>query len=100
VGSDAGSCGVPHGVGLLRELELMERAGMSPQAVIAAATGWGAAHLRIRERVGRVAPGAFPRMIFTRHSPLETVKNLAKGRLVVFDGEVFASGGRVAEEGL
>lgn len=99
-GSDAGSCGVPHGIGLLTEMELMERAGMSPQSVIAAATGWSAAHLKLKERVGRVAPGTRSRMIFTRHSPLETVKNLANGKLVVFDGEVFESGDRESEEGL
>jgi len=38
-GSDAGSLGVPHGAGLLLEMELMERAGLPPLAVIHAATG-------------------------------------------------------------
>lgn len=38
-GSDSGSCGVAHGLGLLYELELMERTGLSPISVINCATG-------------------------------------------------------------
>ena len=38
-GSDSGSYGVAHGLGLLYELELMERAGLSSLAVINCASG-------------------------------------------------------------
>ncbi|HUG12909.1 MAG TPA: amidohydrolase family protein [Opitutaceae bacterium] len=85
-GSDAGSCGVPHGVGLLRELELMELAGMPPVAVINSATGAGAERLGYREKFGRIEAGWMARFIVTQHSPLETVANLRKPLTVVFDG--------------
>ncbi|MDD4817965.1 MAG: amidohydrolase family protein [Victivallaceae bacterium] len=56
-GSDAGSFGVRHGYGLLEELALMRRAGMSEEAVCAAATnvprrhfGLPPVHLRPGER--------------------------------------------------
>lgn len=87
-GSDAGSCGVAHGTGFLYELELMERAGLPSIAVINAATGVSSGRLGYRERIGRIEPGYRSRMILTRHSPLETVRNLRKPRMIVFDGGV------------
>jgi len=90
-GSDAGSVGVAHGTGFYYELELMERAGLPPLAVINAATGVGADRLGFRENFGRIAPGALSRFIVTRHSPLETVANLRRSKTVVFDGRVLVS---------
>jgi len=90
-GSDAGSYGVAHGTGFLRELELMERAGLPPLAVINAATGVSAGRLGFRENFGRIVPGARSRFVVTRHPPLITVANLRKPRTIVFDGRVFAS---------
>lgn len=88
-GSDAGSCGVAHGLGLLYELELMERAGLSAAAVIHAATGAAADRLAFGQKFGRIEPGWRSRFILTRHSPFATVKNLRRARTVVFDGRVF-----------
>lgn len=91
-GSDAGSCGVAHGLGFLYELELMERAGMPAIAVVNAATGVGAGCLAYREKFGRVGAGWLPRFIITRHPPLDTVANLRKPMTVVFDGVPYSSG--------
>ena len=90
-GSDAGSCGVAHGLGFLYELELLERAGLSASAVIHAATGAPAGRLAFGRKFGRIAPGWLSRFILTRHSPLETVRNLRRGRTIVFDGRVFVT---------
>jgi imidazolonepropionase-like amidohydrolase len=90
-GSDAGSVGVAHGVGLIDELVLMERAGLPAIAVINAATGVGANRFGYKEKFGRIEPGCLSRFILTRHSPLVTVANLHRPRTVVFDGEVFSS---------
>jgi hypothetical protein len=35
-----------------------------------------------------VEKGFKPRLIFTRHNPLATVRNLSRERLVLFDGEI------------
>jgi imidazolonepropionase-like amidohydrolase len=93
-GSDAGSVGVAHGVGFYYELELMERAGLPPHAVINAATGTSAGRLGYREKFGRIEPGFRSRLILTRHSPLATVANLRREKTVVLDGRVFATGDR------
>jgi len=81
-GSDAGSCGVPHGVGLLTELELLERAGMPSREVLRAATRPFAAGI-----------------LFVAESPLETVANLKKKRIVVQGGRARESEG-VSTDGL
>ena len=91
-GSDAGSCGVAHGLGFLEELEFMERAGLPPAAIIHAATGASARRLAFKEKFGEIKPGYLSRFILTRHSPLKTVSNLRKEKIVVFDDQVFATG--------
>lgn len=85
-GSDAGSCGVAHGIGFQFELELMERAGLSSLDVINAATGKSAQRFGYYEKIGRIQVGCRTRFILTKHSPLETVANLRKPKLCVFDG--------------
>ena len=90
-GSDAGSVGVAHGLGFLYELELMERAGLPPLAVINSATGTGSNRLAFKEKFGQIKSGFQSRFILTHHSPLEMIANLRKQKCVVFDGAVFAS---------
>jgi imidazolonepropionase-like amidohydrolase len=99
-GSDAGSYGVAHGLGLLYELELMERAGLSSLAVINSATGAGAKRLAFKEKFGQIKPGFLSRFVVTKHSPLEGVANLRRQRMVVFDGAVFETAEEVASAGL
>ena len=91
-GSDAGSVGVAHAIGFLRELELMERAGLPAIAVLNAATGHSARRLGYRENFGRIRVGDLSRFILTRHSPLDGVANLAKPKHIVFDGAVLEHG--------
>lgn len=99
-GSDSGSCGVAHGLGLLYELELMERAGLSAIAVINSATGAGSKRLAFKEEFGQIKPGFRSRFLLTRHSPLDTVSNLKKDKFVVFDGEVVGNGSQMSTQGL
>ncbi len=86
-GSDSGSWGVAHGLGLLYELELMERAGLSSITAINSATGAGSKRLAFKDSFGQIKPGYRSRFLLTRYSPLETVVNLSKDKIVVFDGE-------------
>jgi imidazolonepropionase-like amidohydrolase len=88
-GSDAGSYGVAHGLGFVYELELMERAGLSPPAIINSATGVSSNRLAFKEKFGQIKPGFLSRFILTLHSPLEGVGNLRRHRYIVFDGDVF-----------
>ena len=89
-GSDAGSCGVPHGKGLLRELELMELAGMPPLEVLRSATGASAGLLDFKEPIGRLVPDCRSRILFTQHDPTASVKSLYREKTILFDGHVLA----------
>jgi len=99
-GSDAGSHGVPHGWGLLTELECMERAGLTPLQAINAATGSGATRLGFGENFGVLRAGAKPRFIVTAAAALSTVTELRKPKMVVFDGAVLAEGDDPRRPGL
>lgn len=99
-GSDAGSCGVPHGIGFLDELCHMETAGMSTMAILRAATGISAQMLRFPEPIGQLAPDFRSRLILTAHDPLRTVSNLRKPKIILFDGEAIESPAALSLEGL
>lgn len=99
-GSDAGSCGVPHGVGLIEELCHMERAGMPRMAILRAATGVSARTLEFPEPIGRIAAGCRSRLIFTTHDPLATVANLHKAKTILLDGACVACPDSLSTEGL
>lgn len=93
-GSDAGSCGVPHGVGLVDEMLHMERAGLASIDVVNSATGTSSQLLRFAEPVGRLAPGFRSRLIITQHNPLATVANLHLAKSILYDGELYLDDGR------
>jgi imidazolonepropionase-like amidohydrolase len=95
-GSDAGSCGVPHGAGLLDELCHMQAAGLPPLAVLRAATGTSARTLEFAEPIGLIRAGHRSRLIFTRHAVAASVANLRHSKAVLFDGR-FVDGSDCAD---
>ena len=99
-GSDAGSCGVPHGIGLLQEMVQMEQAGVPAMSVLRAATGASAERLNFPDKIGRIAPGYRARMIFTRYDPSRSVADLLKAKTIVFDGAAVHDDGEMSTEGL
>jgi imidazolonepropionase-like amidohydrolase len=99
-GSDAGSCGVPHGVGFIDELVHMQTAGMPALSILNSATGVSAATLAFPDRIGQLAPGVRARMILTRHDPLESVANLHKAKTILFDGTSIQCPDRLDPSGL
>jgi imidazolonepropionase-like amidohydrolase len=99
-GSDAGSYGVPHGLGLQYELQCIERAGLSPLTVLNAATGAPSQRLAFKDNFGQIRPGCRSRFILTQHSPLNTIANLQKPRTVLFDGAVLPAEAALNPSGL
>ena len=99
-GSDAGSCGVAHGLGLLYEMERMEHAGLSPLTVLHAATGAPSQRLAFKLPFGQVRPGFRSRFLLTEYSPLESVANLQRSKTIVFDGDVLGAGESPCTSGL
>jgi imidazolonepropionase-like amidohydrolase len=99
-GSDAGSQGVPHGWGMLRELELMQGAGLAAGKVLHSATGASALRLGYGERFGVLETGAKARFILTAGDVLSDVANLRIPKTVVFDGTVHTGGHELPVAGL
>ena len=91
VGSDAGSCGVAHGIGLIYEMELLEAAGMPTLDILCQVTHGNQRTLTNNQPFGSLEQNFKPRFILTKNNPLETVKNLYLERWVLFDGEVECS---------
>jgi imidazolonepropionase-like amidohydrolase len=87
-GSDAGSYGVAHGLGLLREMELMEVTGLAPIDVINTATGNSSNRLAFRDKFGQIKPGFQSRFILTQHSPLRGISQLQREKFLIFDDRV------------
>ncbi len=90
-GSDAGSHGVAHGWGFIRELELMQDAGLSATQVLHTATGAGVDRMGYAERFGVLAADAKARLILTSHDVLSSVSHLRDKKIVVFDGAAFGA---------
>jgi len=90
-GSDAGSYGVAHGNGLLLEMEIMEKAGLSSLDVINCATGAGALRLAYKDKFGIIKTGYRSRFILTKYDPQQTVSNLRKTKDIVFDDQLYHS---------
>lgn len=99
-GSDAGSCGVPHGSGFLGELVHMEKAGVASESVLRSATGVSKEVLDFSQPIGRIACGYRSRFVLTEHNPLATVANLQKDKSIFFDGTVVTDDNGTTADGM
>ncbi len=71
-GTDAPNPGTSHGLSLHRELELLVRAGLSPEAALAAATSVPARTYSLNDR-GRVAPGLRADLVLVAGDPTRDI---------------------------
>lgn len=85
-GSDAGNIGSMHGPSLHQELELMVKAGLSPQSVLLAATRDAALVTDQKPQVGTLEKGKFADLLILNGDPLKDIRNLAKINTVVKGG--------------
>ena len=91
-GSDAGNIGTLHGPSLHRELELMVEAGMTPMAVLTAATAGGAAVMGRADDLGSLVPGKLADFLILEADPLTDIRHTQRIAKVVKGGEVFDPG--------
>lgn len=99
-GSDAGSHGVAHGWGFLRELELMQAAGLTAPQVLHTATGAGVTRMGYAETFGVLKPSAAARFILTHRDVLSAVSHLRDAKVVIYDGHVLDQHDRESTPGL
>ena len=77
-----------HGPTALREMELMAEAGMTPEAVLRAATVTPAHMMGIEDLVGTVEVGKHADLIVVRGDPLANISALRQLEWVIKDGEL------------
>lgn len=76
------------GVGLLREMELLVEAGLSPMETIMAATRNPAQGYRVLHRVGTIEAGKLADLVIVNADPLQDIRNVQKIEWVIKDGGV------------
>lgn len=86
-GTDSGVS--PHGENA-QEFALMVKAGFTPLDAIRAATVWGAAHNRLSDQIGSLAPGKAADLIAVKADPLKDVAELERISFVMKGGKVVA----------
>ena len=86
-GSDAGVPGVHAGSGLVRELELLVEAGLTPHDVLVAATATAALSLGVDE-IGVLAPGYAADLLVVDGDPLQDIAAIRSVDRVLRDGRV------------
>lgn len=84
VGTDAGAKGVYHGKSYYTELKLFQKAGLSNQAILKAATVDGARIIGLEGLLGEIKPGALPYFIAVTHNPLEKLETLQEVQWVTY----------------
>jgi imidazolonepropionase-like amidohydrolase len=72
-----------------KEFALMVKAGFTPLDTIRAATVWGAAHNRLSDQIGSLAPGKAADLIAVKDDPLQDVTALERVSFVMKSGKVF-----------
>ena len=94
LGTDFSGAAKPFQLGMpMRELELMEQAGMTPMQIIVAATK-NAAHVCNRDRsLGTLERGKLADLFVVNGDPLQDIHVLANVRLVVRNGTVIRDTG-------
>lgn len=88
VGCDSGIPFVPYGECVHIEMELLTTVGMSPLAVITAATGGNAKMFHKDDVFGTIEPGKAADLVVLGANPLEDIKNTRDIRMVLRDGRV------------
>jgi imidazolonepropionase-like amidohydrolase len=90
MGTDAGNIGALHGPSVLREMEIMVQAGLTPLQVLRSATVNGAKAMGLERDLGIVAPGRLADLVILEADPLADVANLGRVSRVIKDGRAFS----------
>ena len=86
-GTDAGVTGTLHGRSLLREIELMTAAGLTPVQAITAATSSSAQAIGVGKERGTIEPGKLADLVLIQGAPHERVADIYKVSAVWVGGK-------------
>jgi hypothetical protein len=93
-GTDAPLRNSPPGFGLLEEMTLLARAGLSNHEVLRAATLEPARYLSMTDSLGAIAPGMLADLVLLDTNPLDDIGNIRRLNTVIANGRVFTAADR------
>jgi imidazolonepropionase-like amidohydrolase len=88
MGTDAGNIGTVHGPSVFREMDLMQRSGLTTLQVLKSATVNGALTVAVPD-LGSIAPGKRADLVVLDADPLADLANLSRVSYVLRDGHTF-----------
>ncbi|MFT7458561.1 MAG: imidazolonepropionase-like amidohydrolase [Planctomycetota bacterium] len=88
LGSDAGNAGMLHGATVMRELQLMHQAGMTPMQIIVAATKNGAEVIGQGKTLGTLEAGKLADIIVVKGNPLTDISDIGNVEWLVKNGKL------------
>jgi imidazolonepropionase-like amidohydrolase len=88
MGTDAGNIGTVHGPSVFREMDMMQRSGLTALQVLKSATVNGALTVGVPD-LGSVAPGKLADLVVLDADPLSDLANLSRASYVLRDGRTF-----------
>lgn len=94
-GTDAPLRNSPPGFGLLEELTMLSRGGMSPFEVLRAATWEPASYFNMLDSLGTVAPGKIADLVLLNANPLVNIGNMRRIDAVIANGRLYDAAARV-----
>jgi len=86
-GTDAGTSGVVWGFSLHDEIELLVKAGLTPEEALISATRLPATWLGIEDKVGTVEAGKYADLVLLDANPLDNISNTRKISGVFVNGQ-------------
>ncbi|TPG55028.1 amidohydrolase family protein [Sphingomonas glacialis] len=87
-GTDAGMPGTPHGIAVLRELELLVQAGLPPAGALTAATANSARVMHQLDDRGTIETGKRADLVLIKGTPWKTIGDVEKIDRVLVDGRL------------
>jgi imidazolonepropionase-like amidohydrolase len=93
-GTDAPLRNSPPGFGLLEEMTLLARSGLSNQEVLRAATLEPARNLSMTDSIGVIAPGMLADLVLLDANPLEDIRNVRRINTVIANGRILTASDR------
>ena len=89
MGTDAGNPGTAHGPSVYREMEAMQRAGMTAAEVLASATIVAARAMGIADDAGSIEAGKRADVVVLESDPTVDIANARRVRLVMRNGALY-----------
>jgi imidazolonepropionase-like amidohydrolase len=87
VGTDTG-LQMPPGLSTVQEIELLVKAGLSPEAALTAATSAAARHLGLEKEIGGLETGMSADILLVRGDPLRNIGDFHQVEAVVQAGRI------------